>query len=49
MHVHLEYGKCLEILAVSGPYDRVKMLKDRLQKLRSIISTGFFIIDKENK
>jgi len=49
MHVHLEYGKCLEIIAVSGPYDRVKMLKERLQRLKSIISTGFFIIDKENK
>ncbi|MHA2007283.1 MAG: CopG family ribbon-helix-helix protein [Promethearchaeota archaeon] len=49
MHVHLEYGKCLEIIAVSGLYDRVKMLKDRLQKLKSVISTGFFIIDKENK
>ncbi|MHA2050353.1 MAG: hypothetical protein ACW986_12105 [Promethearchaeota archaeon] len=49
MHVHLEYGKCLEIIAVSGPYDRVKMLKERLQRLKSIISTGFFIIDKESK
>ncbi|MFW9879521.1 MAG: CopG family ribbon-helix-helix protein [Candidatus Thorarchaeota archaeon] len=47
MHVHLEYEKCLEILAVSGPYNRVKKLKDDLQKLKSIISTGFFIIDKE--
>jgi len=49
MHVHLEYGKCLEIIAVSGPYERVKMLKERLQRLKSIISTGFFIIDKESK
>ncbi|MFW9876558.1 MAG: CopG family ribbon-helix-helix protein [Candidatus Thorarchaeota archaeon] len=49
MHVHLEYGKCLEIIAVSGPYSRVKTLKDRLQKLKSVISIGFFIIDKEIK
>ena len=49
MHIHLEYGKCLEIIAVSGPFERVKMLKDRLQKLKSVISTGFFIIDKEEK
>jgi CopG family nickel-responsive transcriptional regulator len=47
MHVHLEYEKCLEIIAVSGPYNRVKKLKDDLQKLKSVISTGFFIIDKE--
>ncbi len=46
MHVHLEYEKCLEIIAVSGQYERVKKLKDALQKLKSIISTGFFIIDK---
>jgi metal-responsive CopG/Arc/MetJ family transcriptional regulator len=46
MHVHLEYGKCIEIIAVSGPYDRVKILKDRLQRLKSVISVGFFIIDK---
>jgi len=49
MHVHLEYGKCLEIIAVSGPYNRVRILKDRLQKLKSVISAGFFIIDKETK
>ncbi|MHA2280348.1 MAG: CopG family ribbon-helix-helix protein [Promethearchaeota archaeon] len=47
MHVHLEYEKCLEIIAVSGPYTRVKKLKDDLQKLKSIISIGFFIIDKK--
>ncbi|MFX1312813.1 MAG: CopG family ribbon-helix-helix protein [Promethearchaeota archaeon] len=46
MHIHLEYEKCLEIIAVSGPYKRVNRLKDALQKLKSIISTGFFIIDK---
>ena len=49
MHVHLEYEKCLEIIAVSGLYNRVKLFKDRLQKLKSILSTGFFIIDRESK
>jgi metal-responsive CopG/Arc/MetJ family transcriptional regulator len=47
MHVHLEYEKCLEIIIVSGPYARVKKLKDDLQKLKSIVSIGFFIIDKK--
>ena len=47
MHVHLEYEKCLEIIAVSGPYERVKRLKDDLQRLKSVLSMGFFIIDKE--
>ena len=47
MHVHLEYEKCLEIIAVSGQYVRVKKLKDDLQKLKSILSIGFFIIDNK--
>ena len=49
LHVHLEFEKCLEIIAVSGPYERVKKLKDDLQRLKSIISVGFFIVDKELK
>ena len=48
MHVHLEYEKCLEIIAVSGPYNRVRKLKEDLQKLKSVLSIGFFIIDKES-
>lgn len=47
MHVHLEYEKCLEIIAVSGPLQKVKKLKDDLQRLKSVISLGFFIIDKD--
>ncbi len=47
MHVHLEYEKCLEIIAVSGSFERVKKLKDDLQRLKSILSIGFFIIDKD--
>jgi CopG family nickel-responsive transcriptional regulator len=46
MHVHLEFEKCLEIIAVSGPYERVKLLKERLQRLKSVVSIDFFIIDK---
>ncbi|MFX1376621.1 MAG: CopG family ribbon-helix-helix protein [Promethearchaeota archaeon] len=49
MHIHLEYGKCLEIIAVSGSYERVKILKESLQRLKSVLSVGFFIIDKETK
>ncbi|MFX0042868.1 MAG: CopG family ribbon-helix-helix protein [Candidatus Hodarchaeota archaeon] len=47
MHVHLEFEKCLEIIAVSGPYKHVKRLKEDLQRLKSVISVGFFIVDKE--
>ena len=46
MHVHLEYEKCLEIIAVSGSFDRVKKLKYDLQRLKSVLSIGFFIIDR---
>lgn len=49
LHVHLEYEKCLEIIAVSGPYQRVRKLKDDLQRLKSVLSIGFFIVDKELK
>ncbi len=48
MHVHLEFEKCLEIIAVSGQYERVKKLKNALQRLKSVTSIGFFIIDKED-
>lgn len=47
MHVHLEYEKCLEIIAVSGPFKDVKNLKNSLQRLKSVLSLGFFIIDKD--
>ncbi len=49
MHVHLEYEKCLEIIAVSGSLQQVKKLKDDLQRLKSVLSIDFFIIDKEVK
>ena len=47
MHVHLEFEKCLEIIAVSGSYDRVKKLRDDLKRMKSIISIDFFVIDKD--
>jgi CopG family nickel-responsive transcriptional regulator len=47
LHIHLEFEKCLEIIAVSGPMKRVKRLKEDLQKLESILSINLFIIDKE--
>jgi len=46
MHIHLEFEKCMEIIAVSGPYERVKNLKNSLQRLKSVISIGFFLVDK---
>jgi CopG family nickel-responsive transcriptional regulator len=47
MHVHLEFNKCLEIIIVSGPIERVKHLKRDLQALKSVFSTGFFIVDAD--
>lgn len=47
MHLHLEFEKCLEIIAVSGPYNRVRKLKEDLQRLKNVLSVGFFIVDKE--
>jgi CopG family nickel-responsive transcriptional regulator len=47
MHIHLQYEKCVEIIAVNGPYDRVKELKESLERLKSVYHVGLFIIDKE--
>lgn len=47
MHLHLEFEKCLEIIAVSGSYNRVRKLKEDLQRLKNVLSVGFFIVDKE--
>jgi CopG family nickel-responsive transcriptional regulator len=47
MHVHIKYEKCIEIIAVSGPYNRIKHLKEDLERLKSVLSIGLFIIDKE--
>jgi metal-responsive CopG/Arc/MetJ family transcriptional regulator len=47
MHIHLEFEKCLEIIAVSGPLQRIKKLKEALQALNSVISLGFFVVDKK--
>jgi hypothetical protein len=47
LHIHLEFEKCLEIIAVSGSIERVKKLKEALQRLKSVVSIQLFIIDKE--
>ncbi|TFG00669.1 MAG: CopG family ribbon-helix-helix protein [Promethearchaeota archaeon] len=47
MHVHIKFEKCIEIIAVSGSYDRIKQLKEDLERLKSVLSIGLFIIDKE--
>lgn len=49
LHIHLEFNKCLEIIVVSGPIERVKNLKRDLQALKSVFSTGFFIVDADYK
>lgn len=47
LHIHLEFEKCMEIIAVSGAYKKVKSLRDNLQRLKSVISTGFFVVDRK--
>ncbi|MHA1436298.1 MAG: CopG family ribbon-helix-helix protein [Promethearchaeota archaeon] len=47
MHIHIEFEKCMEIIAVSGSYERVKKLHDNLKKLKSVLSIDFFVVDKE--
>ena len=47
MHLHLEFEKCMEIIAVSGPYKRVLELKKSLESLKSVISVGFSKTQKE--
>jgi metal-responsive CopG/Arc/MetJ family transcriptional regulator len=47
MHLHLEFEKCMEIVAVSGPYKRVLALKKNLESLKSVISVGFSKTQKE--
>ncbi len=49
MHVHIKFEKCIEIIAVSGSYERIKHLKEDLERLKSVLSIGLFIIDKEVK
>ncbi|MFX1340954.1 MAG: CopG family ribbon-helix-helix protein, partial [Promethearchaeota archaeon] len=49
LHIHLEFDKCMEIIAVSGSYDRIKKLRDNLQGLKSVLSIGFFVVDREDK
>jgi len=48
LHIHLEFKKCMEIIAVSGSYDKVKKLRDDLQRLKSVLSIGFFVVDRED-
>lgn len=49
LHIHLEFEKCMEIIAVSGPYKRVVKLKENLQRLKSVLSIGLFVVDKEKE
>lgn len=49
LHIHLKFEKCMEIIAVSGSYDRIKELRDNLQRLKSVLSIGFFVVDREDK
>ncbi|MBN1802358.1 MAG: ribbon-helix-helix protein, CopG family, partial [Candidatus Lokiarchaeota archaeon] len=46
MHLHLSFEKCMEIIAVSGPFNRVTKLKEELQRLKSIVSIDYFTVDK---
>ena len=44
-HYHLQFDKCMEIITISGPYERFEKLKNSLQKLRSIIFIEDIIVD----
>lgn len=46
MHIHLEFDKCLEIIAISGPYKQVEHLRDSLNNLKSVLSLELFIVNK---
>ncbi len=48
LHIHIEFEKCLEIIAVSGTYERVKNLHQALQSLKSAISSELYVVDREN-
>jgi len=47
LHVHLEFEKCLEIIAFSGRHDRVIQLKKALQRLKSVLTIEHFVVDRE--
>jgi len=47
LHIHLEFEKCMEIIAVSGSYKKIKALRDNLQRLKSVLSSGFFVVDRK--
>jgi len=47
MHLHLEFEKCMEIIAVAGPYKRVLELKKSLESLKSVIVVKFLITPKK--
>lgn len=38
-HVHLDHDRCLEIVVVRGPAQRVRELASRLQALRGVLHT----------
>lgn len=46
MHIHFEFDKCLEIIAVEGPYEQVEHLRDSLNNLKSVLSLELFIMNK---
>ncbi len=48
LHIHIEFEKCLEIIAMSGTYERVKNLHQALQSLKSAISSELYVVDREN-
>ena len=48
MHIHFQFDKCLEIIAVSGSYKRVIKLKDNLERLKSVLTINLYLIDKKN-
>ncbi len=37
LHVHLDHHRCLEVIVVRGPTDRIGRLADRLRSLKGVI------------
>jgi CopG family transcriptional regulator, nickel-responsive regulator len=49
LHVHLDHHRCLEVIVVRGPAERIGRLADRLRSLKGVIycSTARIGVDQE--
>lgn len=51
LHVHLDHHRCLEVIVVRGPAERIGRLADRLRSLKGVIycSTARIGVDEESR